>query len=343
MAQASHARTQMAREIAEIPHAVQRLIDDSLDQCIALGRSLRADPPAAFVTCARGTSDQAALYFKCLVERNTGIPVASIGPSIASVYDAPLRVKGMVCVTISQSGGSPDLARLQDAAADGGARTIALLNTIDSPIGDRASEVVDLRAGEEVAVAATKSFVCSLVAGAALVAGMTGDDGLIGGIMTLPGLLEDAISTGPSGGLEAIAESPSVFVLSRGVTMAAAGEAALKLKETCQLHAEAYSAAEVMHGPSALAARGVATVTFLPEDAGRESVVSARSALRAAGSPAITIGSQDSEISVPATGNSALAPAVQIARFYRLVEALSVQSGLDPDCPPGLRKITRTF
>ena len=334
-------QTHMAREIAEIPDAVQRLIDQSLEPCVAIGRTLRDDPPPALLTCARGTSDQAALYFKYLIESRVGIPVASMGPSVASVYGASLRLRNIVCLTISQSGGSPDLIDLQDAVADGGARTIALVNTIRSPVGNRAADVIDLQAGREKAVAATKSFVCSLVAVAAIVGGMAGNDALIDGVKALPVVLHAAITAGPIDALATVADAPSVLVLSRGPTMAAAGEAALKLKETCQLHAEAYSAAEVMHGPSVLAARGVAAIAFVPDDAGRSSVVEALKALSTLGAPALRI-DEDGDIRVPRTFEPALAPIVQITAFYGLVEALSLQLGRNPDHPPGLSKVTKT-
>ncbi|MCR9121305.1 MAG: SIS domain-containing protein [Phyllobacteriaceae bacterium] len=335
-------QTQMAREIAEIPHAVQRFIDQGLDRCIALGQSLRDDPPPAILTCARGTSDQAALYFKYLVESRAGIPVASLGPSVSSVYGASLHARNMVCLTVSQSGGSPDLVELQRAAASGGARIIALLNTLESPVGRIASDVIDLKAGREEAVAATKSFVCSLVAIAAIVGAMTENDALLDGIRALPATLDTAIAAPPANALKAIAAAPSVLTVSRGPAMAAAGEAALKLKETCQFHAEAYSAAEIMHGPSVLAGRGVAVLAFVPDDAGRASVVEACQAMQVAGAPALRIDSENGDIAVPTAAEAALTPIIQIAAFYRLVETLSVQLGCDPDHPPGLSKVTKT-
>ena len=340
--QIAAAPSQMAREIAEIPHAVQRLIDESLAACLALGRALRADPPPAFITCARGTSDQAALYFKYLVETGAGIPVASLGPSVASIYGATLRAQDMVCLTISQSGGSPDLADLQAAVERGGGRTVALLNTLASPVGEGAQTVIDLQAGEERAVAATKTFVCSLVALAGITGGLTGDEDLIGRLAALPGVLDAALAADPRHDLAVLATAPSVLVISRGPTMAAAGEAALKLMETCQLHAHAFSAAEVMHGPAVLAEQGVAAMGFVPEDQGRASVARAQAALQAAGSPFVDIGSEPAVIAVPPAGHPALAPIVQVTAFYRLVEALSRRLGLDPDHPPGLRKITKT-
>ena len=166
--------TAMAREIAEIPAVASRQVSLGLTEYRAIGAHLRRRAPAVIVTCARGSSDNASVYLKYLVETRIGIPVAAIGPSVASVYDARLSLDRAVCVTISQSGGSPDLVSLQDHARAGGAETLALLNTPDSPVGSAADRVVPVMAGPETAVAATKSLVASLVAIAGIVAGWTG-------------------------------------------------------------------------------------------------------------------------------------------------------------------------
>ena len=171
--------TAMAREIAEIPAVASRQVSLGLTEYRAIGAHLRRRAPAVIVTCARGSSDNASVYLKYLVETRIGIPVAAIGPSVASVYDARLSLDRAVCVTISQSGGSPDLVSLQDHARAGGAETLALLNTPDSPVGSAADRVVPVMAGPETAVAATKSLVASLVAIAGIVAGWTGDDTLV--------------------------------------------------------------------------------------------------------------------------------------------------------------------
>ncbi|MCY4376049.1 MAG: SIS domain-containing protein [Spirochaetaceae bacterium] len=186
----------MAREIAEIPAVAARQVSLGLTEYRALGVRLRKRAPAVIVTCARGSSDNAAVYLKYLVETRVGIPVAAIGPSVASVYDARLSLDRAVCVTISQSGGSPDLVSLQDHARAGGAATLALLNTRDSPVGSSADEVVPVMAGPETAVAATKSLVASLVAIAGIVAGWTDDGALARGLEALPESLAASLACG---------------------------------------------------------------------------------------------------------------------------------------------------
>jgi len=172
--------TLMAREISEIPAITERQITEAFPAYRAEGRRLKELDPDFFMTCARGTSDQAALYFKYLIELRAGIPVASIGPSLGSIYKARLRMTGAACLSISQSGGSPDLSALQKQAKEGGARTLAILNVEDSSLGLGADRVLPLLAGPEIAVAATKSYVASLVAVAALVAEFADDKELAG-------------------------------------------------------------------------------------------------------------------------------------------------------------------
>ena len=243
--------TLMAAEIAEIPDVIARQID-ALDTYLEAGRHLRQDGTRGLVTCGRGTSNHAATFFKYLVETSTGLPVASIGPSVVSVYDATLRLDGFACLTFSQSGGSPDLAALQQAAKDGGAQTTAVLNVLESPVGDGADLVLPVLAGPERAVAATKSFVGMTVASLAIVAGYLNDGELIVALKTLPDLARDALGRDWSHAGPPLARANSLYCVGRGLNLAVAAEAALKLKETCHLHAEACSAAELFHGPVAI-------------------------------------------------------------------------------------------
>lgn len=281
--------TAMAREIAEIPAVVSRQAALGLDEYRAVGAHLRRLAPAVIVTCARGSSDNASVYLKYLVETRIGIPVAAVGPSVASVYDARLSLDRAVCVTISQSGGSPDLVSLQDHAHAGGAETLALLNTPESPVGSAADEVVPVMAGPETAVAATKSLVASLVAIAGIVAGWTGDDDLARGLEALPESLAASLSCRWEHALPAVAGANSLYVIGRGPGYAIAREAALKLKETCRLHAEAYSAAEVRHGPIAIARSRprdwFVALMFHARDASRASLEQACAAMRGIGAP----------------------------------------------------------
>ena len=158
----------MEREAREAPEAVARFLDRNGKALVELGLKLRNAPPPMIITCGRGSSDNAAGYFKYLTEILLGVPCASVGASVVSVYDAPLKLKGGLCVTISQSGKSPDIVALQDAAKKAGALTVALVNTEDSPAAQNADICLTLHAGQELSVAATKSFIVSLVAGAAI-------------------------------------------------------------------------------------------------------------------------------------------------------------------------------
>ena len=340
----------MAREIAEIPEVAARQLADGLDNYRGIGARLRRLKPQFLVTCARGSSDHAATYLKYLVETRTGIPVASMGPSVASVYASPLVLQGGVCITISQSGRSPDLVCFQDRARRNGAETLALTNTPDSPVGSGASEIVPMLAGPETAVAATKSFVAALVAIAGIVAGWTGDESLVAGLGTLPDALSDALACSWDDALPAFGGAASLYVIGRGPGLAAAAEAALKLKETCRLHAEAHSAAEVRHGPIALA-RGdprarFAALVFHARDLSRKSLESACEVLRESGAPvfAADFGTRTrSRLPVVPAGHPLLDPLCQITSFYRFVEMLSVALGEDPDRPAHLEKVTETM
>ena len=333
--------TWMAREIASVPDVVGRQIERSMDLYLETGRLLKARDPACIVTCARGSSDHAATYFKYLVETRIGIPVGSMGPSVASVYAAPLRMRNVPLVSISQSGASTDLLALQRAARDGGALAIALTNTGDSPLAEAAEICLPLEAGPERAVAATKTFVASLVALAAVVAGWAGDDGLARAIRDLPAVLAEAIRTDWSPAIPALSSAPNLYVVARGPAFAIAGEAALKLKETCRLHAEAYSAAELRHGPIELAASGLAALVFSARDGSSASIRDAASVLRAAGAGVFVAGPKEALPTVHA-GHVLLDPISQILGFYCLAEEMSLALGRDPDRPELLSKVTVT-
>ena len=320
----------LAREIAEIPSVASRQIAEGLDRYREVGERLQRLAPRYIVTCARGSSGHAATYLKYIVETRVGVPVASMGPSVASVYAAPLVLEGGACITISQSGGSPDLACFQERARVSGAETIAITNTPDSPVGAGATVLVPMLAGRETAVAATKSFVAALDA--------------------TPDVLREALVCSWSSAISALGAASSLYVIGRGPGLASAAEAALKLKETCRLHAEAHSAAELRHGPIALA-RGhphdrFAALVFHARDRSRESLEATCEALRASGAPvfAADFGTRTRfRLPVVPAGHPLLDPLSQIASFYPFVEMLSVALGEDPDGPPHLEKVTKTM
>lgn len=340
------AETAMAREIAQAPDAVARLLDEERDSFIKLGRRLRDLDPAVVVTCARGSSDHAAGFFKYGLEIQLGVPVASMGPSVASIYNAPLRLKGGVLLSISQSGQSPDIVALQAAAKRAGALTIAVVNQSGSPLAEEADIVVPMHAGPEKSVAATKSFVASTVAVAAIIAAWSEDRALQAALDALPGRLAEACTQDWTPALEPLVSARSLFVLGRGPSYPIAQETALKFKETMSLHAEAFSAAEVMHGPLSLVRAGFRIFAFNPPDASQDAMSSVLERLRAAGAEVFVAGEargEEGRLPMATTGHMLTDPVSACLSSYRLIEALARQRGFDPDNPFNLKKVTETL
>ncbi|MGJ4943983.1 SIS domain-containing protein [Bradyrhizobium sp. HKCCYLS1011] len=337
----------MLHEIGEAGDAVARQLGHNVERLAELGAWMRALDPPLVATIARGSSDCCALYLKYLVEIASGIPCASIGPSIATLYRTPMRLGGCVSVAISQSGRSPDIVDMQRAARRGGALAVALVNDVASPLAEEAEVLLPLCAGAEHSVAATKSMVAGLVAGASLVAAWREDQQLADALSGLPDVLRGQTAAPPTEMLEQLANARSAFVLGRGATLAIAAEAALKLKETCAIHAEAYSAAEVLHGPAEVVDSGFPVIAFLPSDAARQGMLPTLAMLADAGATVIAIeagGTDDAHrLATAKVEATLLEPVVMIHRFYRLTEALALRLGRDPDRPRNLRKVTETI
>ncbi len=338
-------KTHMRREIEEIPDATARLLDGSGAVLSEAGLGIRQHEPQFIVTVARGSSDHAATFMKYAVELTAGLAVASVGPSIASIYGTKLRLRGSACLAISQSGKSPDIVAMAEAAKAGGALTVAITNTADSPLARASDHAIDILAGPERSVAATKTFVNSAVAGLALMAHATGDTALLEALARLPEHFRKAIACDWMGLAGALEKRQSLFILGRGPSFAIASEAALKFKETCGMHAEAFSAAEVMHGPLALVGPDFPVLALAARDASEPSVAEAADALSGKGAPVfVTSGLATSAVRLPhvATGHPLTDPLPLIVSFYMFAEAFARHRGLDPDTPPNLRKVTET-
>ena len=339
--------THMAAEIRETPDAVARLLDREGGALVAAGRRLAALGPPVVITCARGSSDNAAAYFKYLCEILVGVPVSSIGPSVASLYRAPLRLKGAAVVAVSQSGQSPDIVALQAAAKAAGAFSVAVVNDAASPLAAGADAVVPLHAGPERSVAATKSCLASAVALAALVAAWAGDDALAAAVRRLPDALRAATQADWARAVPALERAGSAYTVGRGPALPIAAEAALKLKETAMLHAEAFSGAEVMHGPLQLLQPGFPVIAFRQDDASMGAMAGAAARLRAAGGQVFEVataspGATDWLPAAP-TGHPALDPLGMLLSFYGFAEQVARVRGHDPDHPSQLRKVTETL
>jgi glucosamine--fructose-6-phosphate aminotransferase (isomerizing) len=337
--------THMRREIAEIPEAAARLLNGGGKALEAAGKGIRDLDPSFVISVARGSSDHAASFLKYAVELTAGIPVASVGPSVASIYGANLRLAGSLCLTISQSGKSPDIVAMAAQAKAGGALTVALTNTPDSPLARASDYPIDILAGPERSVAATKTFVNSALAGLVLMAHCTDDADLLAALRRLPEQFRQAIDCDWMEIAAALEDAPSLFILGRGPSYAIASEAALKFKETCGMHAEAYSAAEVMHGPLALVGPGFPVLALAARDASEASVAETSDALAAKGAAVFATSRRTAQARMlphVATGHPLTDPLPLIVSFYAFVESFARRRGLDPDQPRNLRKVTET-
>jgi glucosamine--fructose-6-phosphate aminotransferase (isomerizing) len=334
----------MAEEAAEAPRVVGDLLAHNAEAVRRLAERLRAAPPRSVLTCARGSSDHAATYAKYLIETRTGLITASAAPSVSSVYAAIPAARDVLCLAISQSGASPDLLAAAQAARDAGALLVALVNAPGSPLAALADTELPLWAGPELSVAATKSYLASLAAVAQLVAAWTDDAPLQAALDHLPAHLRDALDLDWSPALAILQSTPSLYVVGRGPGFAAAQEMALKFKETCGLHGEAFSAAEVRHGPMALARDGFPVLVLAQDDATRPDVERLAGDLAAAGARVLIAGGQaPGAIALPfLAADPLLQPILLVQAFYVMVERLARARGFDPDSPPGLLKVTRT-
>ncbi|BDA86189.1 glucosamine--fructose-6-phosphate aminotransferase [Aureimonas sp. SA4125] len=339
------AKSFMRREINETPEALRRLLSTSGEAMEAAGMALRQVSPPVVVTIARGSSDHAAAYFKYAAEISTGVPVASLGPSVVSIYGARLKLAGAAALAISQSGRSPDIVSMLTAARLGGARTLALVNVPGSPLEAAADHVVPLAAGLEHSVAATKSFLVSVAASLGVLAAWTGDTALRGALERLPDQIEEALLQDWSPAIEAARDAGSLYTLGRGVGHAIAAEAALKFKETSLIHAEAYSGAELLHGPVSLVDGGFPVFVFAPDDAAHASLVDLGARLEAKGAHLFVAGEGVTGRRLPtvATGHPLTAPLTMLVSFYGFIEEVARARELDPDVPRGLSKVTETI
>lgn len=337
--------TKMHAEAAEAADAVARQFVANAAVIDTLVSRLKQQPPRFIVTCARGSSDHAATYGKYLFETTLGLVTASASPSVGSVYAVTPQLDGALFVVISQSGKSPDLLRNAEIAKSAGAQVVALVNVADSPLAQLADTVIPLHAGPENSVAATKSYLCSLAALLQLTARWSGDASLLAAVDGLPAALRAAWQQDWSPLVSGLRLANNLFVLGRGLGLAAAQEAALKFKETCGLHAEAFSSAEVKHGPMAIVNADFPVLVFAQDDSTGDGTAAVADEFRKRGAPVWLArpGAQGAGVlPLPASLHPACTPLLTIQAFYGAVNALAIARGHNPDVPPHLNKVTET-
>lgn len=311
-----------------------------------LGTRLRISPPPGVATVARGSSDHAANYLGFLTMAKVGRLTTSLPMSLVTLYGAPLQVENDLIVAISQSGQSPDVVEPINKFRAKGAKTVALVNQQNSPLGQSAEWVFPLMAGEEKAVAATKSYIASLAASVHLVAHWTEDAKLLAALQSLPQQMQKSQVTDWQKAISVLQQADNCMVIGRGFSMAIAMEAALKLKETCGLQAEAFSSAEVKHGPLALIEAKYPVVIFATRGPAQVGLIELAKELRLKGANVLLI-ADDSVVQADLHYVSApaeeLDPLCAILSFYKMVSDLSLACGWNPDSPRNLSKITKTL
>ncbi len=338
--------SRLLEETREAPQAVARALAQDRERYAQFGALLREQPPRAVLTLARGSSDHAAHYAAYLVMARLGRLVTSLPMSVITLHGAALHTDGLLAVAFSQSGVSTDLVETTRSFTARGALTAAFVNDSASPLAQAAAWPFALHAGEETSVAASKSFIAQLTAGARWVAAWQDDAALAAAIDTLPASLAQALAAGSTWAERAVpllAGSERMFVVGRGTGLAIAMEAALKLKEVCGIQAEAFSGAELRHGPLALIEPGYPVLVFAPRGPAHAGLVALANDLHARGALVLFAGEGFGD-ALPLVGTAApeLDPLCAIQSFYVLAEALARARGRDPDAPPHLSKVTRT-
>jgi glucosamine--fructose-6-phosphate aminotransferase (isomerizing) len=335
----------MLKEALSAPSVVEEQ-RERVDQRLAtLASRLRERPPTLALTVARGSSDHAASYFAYLVMRRLGLPVVSLPMSLVTLHHAPLSVAKQLAVGVSQSGQSPDLVDTMAALGAAGAQTVAFVNREDSPLARTCEWLVPLCAGLEQSVAATKSYIAALAAVARLVAHWQKDVRLLEALSTLPARLATAAAVDGSAAIDALVPAARTMVVGRGLGFAVALEAALKLKETCAIQAEAFSGAEIRHGPMALVEEGYPLVVFALRGPEQKGLVELASYLRARNARVVLAAPADvpeRDVTLAVADDEVLDPILAIQTFYVIAAKVAEGRGLNPDVPRHLSKVTCT-
>lgn len=329
--------TRMQAETREAPERIAEQLSANAAANEMLGEYLRTKNPPFIMMVGRGSSDHAGVFAKYLIETELAIPVIAAAPSVASVYGKRLQLQNAVLIAISQSGSSPDILTQVELAKQTGAFCIAMVNDEKSPLSRLADAVLPLYAGEETAVAATKSYLASLSAILQLVAQWAENTHLWDAITRLPEALQYALGAPAQITAETLSGMQQCAVIGRGFGYAIAREVALKLKEVCGIQAEAFSSAEFQHGPIALIERKLPVIDISIQD---ESLLTHRRQLedlKKRGANLVHLRQTTNDL------HPRLAPLTLMQRFYLDVAEAALSRGYNPDAPPGLQKITRTL
>ena len=336
--------TLMAAEMAEQPARLRQL----LSRYGAIAERVRGaapDPLTGITLVARGSSDNAAVYGRYLLEAATGKPISLAAPSLHTLYDVDVDYSGHLVIAVSQSGATPEIVRTLQTLQEAGGTGLAITNDPASPLAYAAGQTLDLGVGVERAVPATKTVTGQLAAFAIIAAALGRPPFTEGQLIAVPESVQ-AVLDDPEPATSAaqeLAGASQLIVVARGYLFAAALETALKIKETCSLLADGYSAADLRHGPIAAVTRSLPVVALCADGPAHADIASLVAEMRARRANVLVVGDgSDADVSLPGDVPEPLAPIVAVVRGQQLAHELATALGYDPDRPPGLTKVTAT-
>ncbi|HEX9072444.1 MAG TPA: SIS domain-containing protein [Pseudolabrys sp.] len=332
----------MARETAEIPAAAERLLARP-GVFAAIVERIEQVNPRIVVFCGRGSSGHVGVYLRYLFEVRLGLLASAAAPSVVTAYRRPPELRDALFIVVSQSGRSPDLVNATQVARQLGALTLAIVNDENSPAAATSELVLPIGAGTEDAVAATKTVVLSMIAGAQLVAALARDDDLNDSLQHLPLRLSGALACNWSAWADSAAGAAAAFVVGRGYGLGCVREIALKVAEILRVPTLGYSAAELRHGPRASITPATPVLVLRQNDQAAATVDEIVRDLHDAGDRVFTAGGAAGTLPWIGDGHPVCDPVLMLIPAYRAIEAAARRRGFDPDNPPYLSKVTRTL
>lgn len=333
----------MAREMGEQPPRLRALIGRR-DEIAKRVRSVVPEPLHGITLVARGSSDHAAIYGRYLLEAATGKPVSLVAPSLHTIYGIEVDYGGQLVIAVSQSGATPEIVRTLEALQRAGGHGLAITNDPASALARAAGGSLELEMGEERAVPATKTVTGQFAAFALVAAALGRPPFSAHEMQAVPEWVQTVLDDPkPSAAAaERLAGCSQLIVVARGYMFAAALETALKVKETCSLLADGYSAADLRHGPIAAVTAGFPVVALRAAGPAFGDVFALVDELRAREASVLVVGTDErADISLP-QGPEPLAPIAAVVRGQQLAYELALRLGYDPDSPAGLSKVTAT-
>lgn len=339
-------------EIHQQPVCLEQLLQEQRTATEEIAHAINARNIRFVLIAARGTSENAARYANYLWGAVNRLPIALAAPSLFTYYNRPPHLDGALVIGISQSGRSPDIVSVLVEGRRQGCLTLAITNEVDSPLAQAADFVLDIEAGQENAVAATKTYTAELMAVAMLSAAMKADDSLWQDLFRVPEWIESALANDGLLGVKVrqYLTMSSCAVLGRGFNFATAYEWALKLKELTYIEAAPYSSADFLHGPIAIVDGGFPILAVVPGGAVYTSTMDVLRELRYGRSAELVVISDVQEaldlaqtaLPLPSGISEWLSPMISIVPAQLFCYHLALAKGCDTESPRGIHKVTET-